>query len=239
MTHASPASPCADCPKSERCFGGMLHQAVIEAGGTPPQITRTVHAQRQYIHRQGDRCDALYLIRGGATKTFVTSTEGEEEISGFQLASDVAGLEAIGAERYRSNLRAITRTWSCRLPLGDVRQALSLSEPFRDELLHRMSDEVSRLHGMLHRERCNAEQRVAAFLMAQLNREIPPAQRAERESLEISLPMSRVDLARYLSLATETVSRVFTRLQGKDLLRSEGSRCVITNAAELARLAAA
>lgn len=235
---ASPitTSPCNDCSRGARCFGGQLSDALAASGGSVPQITRQVYGQRDYLHRQGDRCEALQVVRGGATKTFVTSSEGEEEIFGFQLAGDVAGLDAIGASEQRNNLRAITRTWTCRLPLADVRTALALSESFRDQLLGRMAQEVSRLHGMLHRERCTAEQRVAAFLLAQLDRE-PPV--STEQGLEVRLPMSRVDLARYLDLATETVSRVFTRLQGRELLRAEGSRCIIFDPAGLSRLASA
>lgn len=229
-------SPCTDCPRGARCFGGVLNEALLKGCGQPAQVTRQVHSQRSYIHRQGDSCEALHVIRGGATKSFMTSSEGEEEIFGFQLPGDVAGLDAIGANKYRSNLRAITRTWSCRLPLSDVRTALAVSDDFRNDLLNRMSQEVSRLHGMLHRERCSAEQRVAAFLLAQLDRE--PVSQTE-EGLELTLPMSRVDLARYLDLATETVSRVFTRLQGRSLLRTDGGRCVIVDLQALSRLAGA
>ncbi len=104
------------------------------------------------------------------------------------------------------------------------------SGSFRDRILANLGREFDRLNGMLHRERCTADQRVASFLMSQLRCD-------ETEKTEIQLPMSRVDLARCLDLATETVSRVFTRLQARNILRSQGAVSEVVDRDALSALA--
>lgn len=230
--HAASRSvaPCHECSRRESCLGGAL---VSEDGLDNPGVQRLVIDRGDHLFREQDAAEALYVVRGGALKTYVVSAEGDEEVQGFQLSQDIAGLDALGTPTYRNSVRALSRTWLCRLPAAAVRERMMGSERMRDRLLAAMSHEFDRLHGMLHRERCSAEQRVAGFLVTQLDAQ--PNHDAEKA--EITLPMSRSDLARYLDLATETVSRVFTRLQDRNVLRTSGAHCVITDRAALSNLA--
>lgn len=223
-------SICMDCPRRQRCLGGQLVEGLSPAQAQAVGVTRAVLDKGDHLYRIGDRADFLYAVRGGALKTYVVSPEGEEEIRGFQLAEDVTGLDAVCQSNFRSNARALSRTWICRLPIAAVRSRMLESGRFRDSVLGKLGREFDRLHGMLHRERCSADQRVASFLLSQLDA-------APAASNEFDLPMSRVDLARYLDLATETVSRVFTRLQSRKIVQSQGARCAIVDREALAALA--
>ncbi len=222
MPHATVSSaavsPCADCARRESCLGGGLSDQAA--------VTRTAIDKGSHLWRVGDTVDSIYVIRGGASKTYVVSESGDEEIRGFQLANDVAGLDSLCGNTHRTNAKAIARTWVCRLPIAAVRSRMSESTEFRDRLMTRLGREFDRLHEMLHRERCTADQRVAAFLVRQIDAE--PTQTSG--PVEVELPMSRTDLARYLDLANETVSRVFTRLQNRNIMRSNGTRCQIIDA---------
>jgi len=229
---AGPA-PCHECLRKSRCLGGALAGESAEAAADAG-VTRGVLSRGEHLFRIGDAADAIYVVRSGATKSYVVSSEGDEEILGFQLSDDAAGLDAIGSNTYRSSTKALSRSWLCRLPMASVRKKLAESDNFREHLLGSIGQEFARLHGMLHRERCTAEQRVASFLLKHLQEK---EQERQTRVDEVELPMSRSDLARYLDLATETVSRVFTRLQGKNLLECSGSRCRIVDRQGLAALA--
>ncbi|MDB5971345.1 MAG: family transcriptional regulator, anaerobic regulatory protein [Hydrocarboniphaga sp.] len=225
---SQPASPCTDCSRRDKCLGAALNAVPGSSGG----VTRSAVDRGAHLWRVGDTVDSIYVIRGGASKTYVVSEAGNEEIRGFQLANDVAGLDALCGSTHRTNARAISRTWVCRLPIAAVRARMSESAEFRDGLLSKLGREFDRLHDMLHRERCTADQRVAAFLVRQIENENPP----ETGTVDLELPMTRTDLARYLDLANETVSRVFTRFQNLNIMRSTGARCEILDRSALGAL---
>ncbi|MDT0497518.1 Crp/Fnr family transcriptional regulator [Algiphilus sp. W345] len=219
-------NPCSDCARAGHCLGGALTADSLH----PPQVVRRVVAKGEHLYHAGDPADTLYVIRGGATKTYVCSSDGEEEVRGFQLANDAAGLESVCDRSYHTNAVALSRSWVCKLPAAAVREKMTRSPSFRDRVLSKLCHEFERLYGMLHRGRCAADQRVADFLVTQLR-----GQDGDIRS-EIDLPMSRTDLARYLGLTTETVSRAFTRLQERGVLKRRGAHCEIVNPAALQAL---
>lgn len=221
---------CLECIRKSRCIGGLLVEGMPVDQASNVAVCRMVVDKGEHLYRADDKADHVYVVRGGALKTYVTSLEGDEEIRGFHLAEEVAGLDAICQPSFRSSARALSRTWVCRLPIAAVRSRMLESGSFRDRILANLGREFDRLNGMLHRERCTADQRVASFLMSQLKGD-------ETEKTEIQLPMSRVDLARYLDLATETVSRVFTRFQARNILRSQGAVCEVVDRDALSALA--
>lgn len=228
--HAITPAPCRECARRTRCLGGVLVEGMPEDRAMALGLARAVLAKGDHLYHVGDRADYVYAVRGGALKTYVVHSDGEEEVRGFQLAEDVAGLDGICGTQFRANARALSRTWVCRLPVPAVRERMLESAAFRDRILLQLGREFDRLHGMLHRERCTADQRVAAFLLTQLEAE-PAA------ATQFELPMSRVDLARYLDLATETVSRVLSRLQARNIVRTDGSLCVVMDRAALGEMA--
>jgi CRP/FNR family transcriptional regulator len=219
-------SPCLDCARKDSCLGGAM------GAGSGAVVSRCVIDKGAHLWRVGDAVDSMFVIRGGASKTYVVSETGDEEIRGFQLANDVAGLDALCGATHRTNARAISRTWACRLPMATVKARMSDTPEFRDGLLKKLGREFDRLHDMLHRERCTADQRVASFLVRHIENDAAPGD----GQIDIELPMSRTDLARYLDLANETVSRVFTRFQKSNIMRSVGTRCEILDPKALGAL---
>jgi len=222
-------SPCSECSRAKRCFAGMLVEGMTESQIQSVGVSRSAVNKGDHLFHAGDPAEHLYVVRGGALKTYVVSPGGDEEVRGFQLADDVAGLDAVCHARFCTSARAISRAWVCRLPIAAVRSRMLESASFRDRVLTALGREFDRLHNMLHRERCTADQRVASFLLSQLNS-------GSSNDNAIELSMSRADLARHLDLATETVSRVFARLQSRQIVRSEGARCEVIDRSALSAL---
>ncbi len=180
------------------------------------------------IFGEGEPADFVYRVATGAVRTYRVLSDGRRQIGDFHLTGDLFGLEAgrehlFGAEAIsRSEIIVCRRSslfgLAARSP--DVGQAL-WAETARE--LERAQSHLMLLG------RKSACERVATFLGALGSRD--PASR------EIMLPMSRQDMADYLGLTIETVSRTFTQLQSDGVIELHGCRRVqVLSASALSRL---
>lgn len=187
----------------------------------------------EHLYRMGDPMDFLYIVSGGAFKSYVISPEGDEQVLGFELPGDIMGIDSVTNPRFQSSAVAISLSLVCRMPADAIRCRIGESAEFRERLVVGMGREIRRLHRMLHMGRRSAEQRVAVFLLSQTHK-------LETEGFpgySQRLPMSRRDIGHFLGLAVETVSRVFTRLQRAGALRCRRESIEICNMERLADIA--
>lgn len=191
--------------------------AVGKAHGERISGMRSLH-KGEHFCRVGDRVSGINTVRAGILKCYRILDDGEEQVLGFYLTGDTFGFDAIATGLASCNIVALNSTSVLQTPLEALLE--NADADLQRNLVDNMSREILRLSGMLRMERCSAEQRVAIFLLDQSEYEAGRGCSPE----EFMLPMSRRDLARYLHLATETVSRAFSRLQSIGLLSVERSR---------------
>lgn len=220
-------STCGDCPRHQRCAWRDLD--LEEGDSNTPAVTLRLFHRGDAVFHAGERLDALYLLRSGAVKTTVGSEDGEEQIVGFHVAGDILGLDAIAAGNFVSTATVLDTSSVCVLSREAYRAALatpSVQEAFLDMMSHiiRRYEQSLLMLGKL-----NAEQRLAAFLLEQLE----AAQRRGLSGTSLTLPMSRADIAGYLSLAPETVSRVLTRMQSGGMLEVDRNHVEVLDAERL------
>ena len=166
-------------------------------------------------------CLNVFTVRSGAVKTRVMLESGHERVIGFHAPGDVIGLDAMDEGRHGCDAVVLDTASVCSLPTRVIDRADGAGAVMRDELVRRMSRALAEQQGLLLMlGRYSAEQRVAAFLLRQSRRQRLHGLSAR----EINLPMSRSDIASYLALAVETVSRVLTRLQELGLLHVRRSQ---------------
>ena len=126
---------------------------------------RTVH-RGDLLFRSGDAFESLYAVRTGFFKTRVTSEDGRDQVTGFQMAGELLGLDGIGSDRHTCDAVALEDSQVCVIPYGQLE---SLSREFTDlqRQFHKiMSREIVRDHGvMLLLGSMRAEERLAAFLL--------------------------------------------------------------------------
>lgn len=194
----------------------------------PPLLTRHCLHKGEHLHRVGDRLSALYRVRAGILKCYRVTEEGEELVLGFYMADDICGFDALAERCATSNVAALDSTNLEVLPIK-VLFAADGNSDLQRQVMHDMSRELQRFSRMLQMERCSAEQRLASFLLEHSAYE----QRRGCLANDFVLPMPRRDLARYLHLATETVSRVFSRLQRAGFLAIDRNHVVIDDFAGL------
>ncbi len=214
--------------KSGKLQRALVQEAVRPAAGTAGAeggelLGRSsgkalILRRRDFLYRMGERLDAIYMVRSGVLKSCLIGIDGSERILGFHGPGDVLGLEALSGSVVRCDLIVLDTTSVIRIPLNVVRGRCRDSETAEECLLGQMNRQQIRLEALLQQERLNAPARVAFFLLTQarLHRDAGCSDRV------FHLPMTRRELARYLNLANETVSRVFTRLRRQGVIHLEG-----------------
>lgn len=224
---------CRSCTLHELCLPLGIEGAELE------RLDRIIRRRRplergEHLFRRGDPFRAIYAVRSGSVKTYTESEGGGEQVTGFHLPGELVGLDAIGEGMHPLSGRALERTSLCEIPY-ELLEPLTAEIPgLRRQLLRLMSREIAddESHLTLLGQK-DAEGRIAAFLLS-LSRRY--AQRGFSPT-EFRLPMSRTDIANYLGLAVETVSRIFTRFQNERLLSAERKRVRLLDVPRLEVLA--
>lgn len=167
----------------------------------------------------GDPFREIYAVKSGSFKTYVTLASGEQQIIDFYFPGELMGLEALGERRYPHNVEALEASSVCRLAFDKLDLLGERLGEFQNQLILALGKRARQQQWVpLLMGAQNAEQRAATFLLSL------SARFAEHElpSQSFKLPMSRHDIANYLGLAVETVSRMFQRFQAKGLLEVHG-----------------
>ena len=205
---------CSNCNLRELCMPVGVGAAELERIDELVSARRKVR-RRGALFRAGDPFTAIYAIRSGVFKTCVAAADGRDQVTGFQMAGEILGLDGIVQERHACDAVALEDAEVCVLPF-DRFSELAREVGALQRHLHRiMSREIVREHGvMLLLGNMNAEERVAAFLL-NLSRRL----RANGFSgTDMLLRMTREEIGNYLGLNLETVSRTFSRLAQEQVL---------------------
>lgn len=167
------------------------------------------------LFKQGAPVNNLYVVRGGAVKTYVNEVDGRENIIGFFMTGDLIAPETMICDRYSMSAAALSKTYICTIPLEELKQMAAHLPVLDNYLFLAVSDELLRSHDMTQLLRTfSADERVACFLLLMSH----IFEQHHLSSTQLSLPMSRREIGNYLGLAVETVSRALTRLQDQGLI---------------------
>ena len=224
---------CSRCRVRAECLPAELEGDALDGLDGRLASGRRKVAQGEALFYAGDRFDAVFAVWTGFFKTVVTTRQGREQVTGFQMAGDLVGLEGIHASRQAVDAIALEDSQVCVIPFAGL-QSLALEAPTLQRRLHRlMSREIVNDHSaMLHLGSSHAEERVAAFLLDLAAR--LEARGGSGSSLQ--LRMSRAELGSYLGLQPETMSRTLTKLQAHGLLLVSQRRITITDSKRLQQL---
>lgn len=214
VTHAH----CCNCRSRDLCLpAGLSPQGIRQVDSV---VARRVWVRRRdSLYRAGEDFAALYAIRNGTFKTVLLTDDGREQITGYHMPGELLGLDGIGRDRYGCHAVALEDGEVCVLPfkrLDELAQGVPL---VRRNLYRSLTTDIHRDQSMLFLlgSRC-AEERVVQFL---LNLSAAFRKRGY-SSNEFVLRMTREEIASYLGLQLETVSRVFSHLQEDGLIQVQG-----------------
>ncbi|WP_020210308.1 fumarate/nitrate reduction transcriptional regulator Fnr [Gilvimarinus chinensis] len=224
---------CSNCRLSGICLPLSLEFSDIDRLDAIVQKGKPLQ-KGEILYRSGDDFTAIYAIRSGAIKTWQTSREGEIQITGFHLAGEVIGLDGPATNRLSNSAQALQTTSVCAIPFSKL-ESLSRQVPgLQRNLLQLLSREITseqRHFGLLGH--ASADTRVAALLLSLSARH----ERHNLSATRFTLPMSRGDMANFLGLTLETVSRVFSRMQKQQVITACGKELEILDSTALHNLA--
>jgi CRP/FNR family transcriptional regulator len=207
MKHETIKIACSNCNMRELCMPVDLSQEELD------RIDRIIGARRKVkrgetLYHNGERFSNLYAIRTGFFKTCITSEDGRDQVTGFQMAGEVIGLDGIVHDHHTCDAIALEDAEICAMPFAQIEDLSREVNALQHHVHKIMSREIVREHGvMLLLGSMRAEERLAAFLLNL-------AQRLHARGFsksELVLRMTREEIGSFLGLKLETISRTFSK----------------------------
>ena len=215
--------------KHARCGAGIWAPAAshsledsLDLMGAPMPFARNTE-----IYGENEPADYLYKLISGTVRTYKVLTDGRRQIGAFYLPGDVFGLETRADHAFSAE--AITNARILVIKRGAVTALAERDNTVAQQLLRLTSRELARAQNHVMLLIQSAQERVAGFLLEM-------AERVQAHN-ELDLPMSRQDIADYLGLTIETISRTLTHLENSAAIALPSSRrIVLRNPAALRQL---
>jgi CRP/FNR family nitrogen fixation transcriptional regulator len=178
---------------------------------------KMTYAKDEEIFGQDENAELVHMVSAGVVRTTRLTSDGRRQIGAFYYPGDLIGPETGSVHRFSAE--AVCDATILTLRRGALEAAVGAAE--LDRMLWRAAQrELDRAHDHIqllgHRSAC---ERVASFLLNLAQRD-----RSRSQGGRIVLPMSRQDMADYLGLTIETVSRMLTQLQGDEIVQFQGAR---------------
>ena len=213
---AAKSNSCRDCTaRSLSVCGAMQSEDLGRLASVAGQ--QHLPASKTFLN-EGDDATHFFNITSGAVKVYKLLPNGRRQITGFLFTGDLLGLAF--NDTYTYSAETLTEVYLCRFPRGQFEGLIESFPKMEHRLLAMASNELAAAQEqMLLLGRKSALERVASFLIRMSTRG------AAGEAVD--LPMSRSDIADYLGLTIETVSRTFTQLERDRAISMPSSRHIV------------
>ena len=207
MTSTAIKVACSNCNLRELCMPLGLNQDELDRLDGLVAVRRKVK-RGTTLFRNGETFTALYAIRTGFFKTSVTTEDGRDQVTGFQMAGEIIGLDGIVNEQHTCDAVALEDAEVCEMPFERIEELSREVNALQRHVHKIMSREIVREHGvMLLLGSMRAEERLAAFLLNLAQR----LHARDFSPSELVLRMTREEIGSYLGLKLETISRTFSK----------------------------
>ncbi len=226
-------SSCGNCAWQPLCLPAALD------GDNLRRLDEVVRKRRplrrgEVLYREGARHAALFVVRSGTLKTSTTLADGDSQVLGFHLPGEIIGFDGFVEQPHHSTAEALEDSSVCEVPVGRLAEVAAQIPDLQQQVFRIMGREFSReqMHAVM------MGRRQAMARLALLLHDLSERRRAGGHDPDLlHLSMSRQDLANYLGLVIETVSRLFSRLHSLGVLHVERRAVRILDHAALAHLA--
>ncbi|HXA47398.1 MAG TPA: fumarate/nitrate reduction transcriptional regulator Fnr [Burkholderiaceae bacterium] len=235
--HVAPRLPekqsrCACCGLRELCVPTGLADSDMQR--LDRIMTRRRVARGDVLYRMGDPFTNLYAIHLGHFKTHQVSADGAEQITGFQMAGELLGMDAISTDRHNCYAVALEDSEVCEIPFSRLEELFAEIPALLRHFHRTMSQEITRdQNAMLLLGNMQAEQRFAAFLVNLSTR----YKARGYSSTSFQFRMSREDIGNYLGLTIESISRLLTKFKKMEWITVDKREICISDLTKLKLLA--
>ena len=225
---------CQACSMGQLCLPMGLADADIDRLDQIIGRRRRI-ARDERLYQMGEPFRSLYAVRFGHFKTYQVNAAGEAQITGFQMAGELLGMDAISADRHHCDAVALEDSEVCEIPFSNLEELFGQVPALTRHFHRMMSQEITREQNvMLLLGNMRAEQRFAVFLV---NLSARYAARGY-SSTSFQLRMSREDIGNYLGLTIESISRLLSRFKKQGWLAIDKREVTLLDPAKLKALAA-
>jgi CRP/FNR family transcriptional regulator len=182
------------------------------------------------LYSQGDEGQSLYAVKSGSFRSFITNSDGIEQTIGFYLPGELMGLDSLQFGRYTCSIVALETGTVCDLPISHLKELCTEIPGLQAQLIRVLGKEITSDHDKIlllgHR---SAKARMATFLLMLSLRYAALG----FSSTEFNLSMRRHDIANFLGLTIETVSRQLAYLSKQEIISIQQRSVQIKNLALL------
>lgn len=223
---------CRSCSAASYCLCCRLGPTELELFESLPG-SRRVLRRGERLFAQGDKFDALYIVQSGSAKAYVISEDGNQQITGFHHRGDLLGVDGMEQGMQSYSVEALETSSICELSFVEFEKIYAGLTGLRQQFFKVIASELAReKQRMLVLGKLYAEQRLAHFIL-------DTAAHLKDRGLthnEFVLTMTRHDIANYLGLAVETISRLLTRFDSAGLIRVQHRQIRVLNPVRLRAL---
>lgn len=226
------ALDCSQCKLRELCLtGAMTDEELSDIGKLVEKRIRINRGEK--IFNRGDTFDALFAVRTGFFKTSMLAAGGREQVTGFQMAGELLGMDGVANDEHQVDAVALEDSEVCVLPYHELEHMSRQSSPLQRQLHRVMSREIVHDHSiMMVLGGMKADARVAAFLLNLSKR----FESRGYDPNHFQLRATREEIGSYLGLTLETVSRAFKKLQSEGHIAVAGKDIELKNSEALVEL---
>lgn len=223
---------CSQCNLRELCLPLGLSDSELS------RIDDMIGARRrikrgQNLYSAGEAFTSIYAIRSGFFKTGVITEDGRDQVTGFQMAGEVLGMDGISNEQHTCDAVALEDSEVCIIPFSELERLSTEIRSLQHHIHKVMSREIVRDHGvMMLLGTMRAEERLAAFLLNLSQRFASRGYAAN----EFHLRMTREEIGSYLGLKLETVSRTLSKFHDDGLISVQQKHIQLLDTAGLKQL---
>lgn len=214
MEFAKTGMSCPDCRLADLCLPYGLHVNEVQ------QLARIVKNKRplktdEYLYLQGDECQSLYAVKSGSFRSFIAHADGSEQTIGFYLPGELMGLDSLQHGRFTCSTVALETGAVCDVPLSRLNELCSEIPGLQIQMMRMLSKEIVADHDKIvllgHR---TAKEKMATFILMLSIR----YGALGFSNTVFNLSMRRQDIANFLGLTIETVSRQLAELSKQGII---------------------
>lgn len=223
---------CSNCNLRELCMPMGLSEHDLERLDDLVTTRRKVK-RGSTLFSNGAKFTSLYAIRTGFFKTCLASEDGRDQVTGFQMAGEIIGLDGIVNDQHSCDAVALEDAEVCVMPFDRIEEISREVTALQHHVHKIMSREIVREHGvMLLLGSMRAEERLAAFLLNLVQR----LHSRGFSQTELVLRMTREEIGSYLGLKLETVSRTFSKFVDDGIVEVKQRQVKILDTEALQRM---